>query len=131
MAVCAGWCLGFCAFAETSGLQGTNRPPISVPSSARGLSIQLPDANFRDTPLREIINWIRMESVAADPAGVGVNLILKDDPDGRLGSTRLTIRMTRPTVQDLLRRLSTTVGLYVRVDAHAIVIERAQAVSAR
>jgi DNA-binding IclR family transcriptional regulator len=69
--------------------------------------------------------------VAVDPAGVGVNLILEDDPAGRLGSTRRTIRMTRPTVQDLLRRLSTTVGFYVRVDAHAIVIERAQTVPAR
>jgi len=55
MAVWAGWCLGFFAFAQTSGPQGTNRSPISVPSSARGLSIQLPDANFRDTTLCEII----------------------------------------------------------------------------
>lgn len=95
------------------------------------MELALPDMNFRQAPLRQIIEWIREKSIAADPAGVGANLILKDDPDGASGDMRLTLHVTAPTVRRALNLLATAAGLYVRRDGAAIVIERSAAAAQR
>ncbi len=105
----------------------TNPPP---PRAVRPLTdpfdLELPDMNFRQAPLAEILDWIRDRSREADPSGVGVSLILKDDARGTLAATTLTLRLTRPTVRRALDLLATTAGLYIRRERNVAVIERSR-----
>ncbi|MCX7817896.1 MAG: hypothetical protein N2652_01590 [Kiritimatiellae bacterium] len=100
-------------------------PPARTPTGA--FELELPDMHFRQAPLAEILAWIRDRSREADPEGVGVNLILKDDAAGTLGAMRLTLRLTRPTVRQALELLATTAGLYIRRERNVAVIERSRA----
>ncbi len=106
---------------------GTNPPAHrAVRPVADPFDLELPDMNFRQAPLSEILDWIRDRSRDADPAGVGVSLILKDDARGTLAATPLTLRLTRPTVRRALDLLATTAGLYIRRERHVAVIERSR-----
>lgn len=111
----------------------TNPPPSpAVRPLADPFDLELPDMNFRQAPLAEILDWIRDRSREADPAGVGVSLILKDDARGTLAATPLTLRLTRPTVRRALDLLATTAGLYIRRERNVAIIERSRlAVPAR
>lgn len=114
----------------------TNSPvrPPSAPAAARvadPLRIQLPDMDFRQATVVEIVDWIRDQSIQADPAGVGLSVVLKDDARGTLAATRLTLGLTRPTVQRALELLAASANLYIRRDARAVVIEPSKAVIGR
>ena len=109
------------------------RPPVAAvrPPVADPMTIQLPDMKFRQATVPEIIDWIRDQSIAADPAGVGLSLVLKDDAKGTLAATRLTLGLTRPTVRRALELLATSANLYIRRDARAVVIEPSKVVIGR
>jgi len=123
--------LGWLAVSMATGAAepgGTNPPPAApaVRPLADPFELELPDMNFRQAQLSVILDWIRDRSREADPAGVGVNLILKDDARGTLGATPLTLRLTRPTVRRALDLLATTAGLYIRRDGNVAIIERSR-----
>lgn len=110
-------------------------PPKPLPKPAAvvtdPMEIELPDMQFRQATVAEIIEWIQARSVEADPAGVGANLLFKDDPKRPVGATRLTVALTRPTVRRALGLLASAATLHVRQDARAIVIAPSQAVIGR
>ncbi len=112
------------AGAGSAGPSGAAPPSVRAPAAqpVDPMSLRLPDMNFRQARLADILDWIRDRSAAADPVGVGANLIFKDD--GRLGGISLTIRLKQPTVGEALALLSSVAPLYIRRDPRAIVIER-------
>ncbi len=132
-------CACLCAALAAAGLArggGTNAPARPPPPAAAvravdPLGIRLPDMDFRQAPVVEIVDWIREESAKADPAGIGLSVVLKDDARGTIAATRLTLGLTRPTVQRALDLLATSANLYIRRDARAVVIEPSKAVIGR
>ena len=126
-------CLWICAALAAAGLvraEPTNpparppaRPPVARAAVADPMMLQLPDMEFRQATVTEIVDWIRDRSIEADPGGVGLSVILKDDAKGTLARTRLTLGLKRPTVKRALDLLASTANLYIRRDARALVIE--------
>ena len=99
------------------------RPAAPADLRTKVRTLVLPDLNFRNASLPEVTDFIVEQSRAADPEGVGVSIILKDDARGTLRSRRLTIGVKKPTLEYALRILSSAAGLLVRIDRSAIVIE--------
>lgn len=99
------------------------RPAAPTDLRTKVRTLVLPDLNFRNASLPEVADFIVEQSRAADPEGVGVSIILKDDARGTLRSRRLTIGVKKPTIENALRLLSSAAGLLVRIDPGAIVIE--------
>ena len=100
----------------------TAAPPARV-AVADPMMLQLPDLEFRQATVTEIVDWIRDRSVEADPGGVGLSIVVKDDAKGTMARTRLTLGLKRPTVKRALDLLASTANLYIRRDSRAIVIE--------
>ena len=99
------------------------RPAAPADLRTKVRTLVLPDLDFRNAPLSAVTDFIVEQSRAADPEGVGVSIILKDDARGTLRSRRLTIGVKKPTIESALRLLSSAAGLLVRIDPGAIVIE--------
>ncbi len=97
-------------------------PPASLRQKMAALT--LPDMVFRNTPVSEILQWIMENSAEVDPEKTGVNIIIKDDADRYMAKRRLTMTLKAPTVDQALKLLASTAGLYVRVDERVIVVER-------
>lgn len=106
-------------------------PPRAAAAVTDPMEIQLPDMQFRQATVAEIIDWIQTKSVEADPAGVGANLLFKDDSKRPVGAIRLTLALTRPTVRRALDLLASVATLHVRQDARAIVVTPSQTVIGR
>lgn len=97
-------------------------PPASLRQKMAALT--LPDMVFRNAPVSEILQWIMDKSAEVDPEKTGVNIIIKDDTDRYMAKRRLTMTLKAPTVDQALKLLASTAGLYVRVDERVIVVER-------
>ena len=108
----AGWWLVL-AFVATAGAENTDE---------RMRRLTLPDRAFRDAPALEILRYIEEESRRADPAGVGVNLVVMDDADRRLERTRLTLALRSATVERALRLVASAAALTLRVEENAVVL---------
>ncbi len=106
-------------------------PPPPVAAMFDPMLLPLPDMNFRQATVPEIVEWIREKSIAADPGGNGINLLLKDNAKGVLASTRLTLTLTKPTVRRALDLLASSANLYIRRDSRVTVIEPSQQVIGR
>ncbi|MBM4156208.1 MAG: hypothetical protein FJ221_14455 [Lentisphaerae bacterium] len=122
------WMVAVLAVADTVRAGPTNPPARPPPPSARvaaadPMMLQLPDMEFRQATVSEIVEWIRDRSIEADPGGVGLSVILKDDAKGTMARTRLTLGLKRPTVKRALDLLASTANLYLRRDARVLVIE--------
>ncbi|OQW97327.1 MAG: hypothetical protein BWK77_01970 [Verrucomicrobia bacterium A1] len=117
--------------AETPPAPAPKPPPKPAVAVTDPMEIQLPDMQFRQATVAEIIDWIQARSVEADPAGVGANLLFKDDPKRPVGTTRLTLSLARPTVRRALDLLASVATLHVRQDARVIVITPSQTVIGR
>ena len=121
------WMVAACAVG--TALAGPTNPPARPPPpSARvavadPMMLQLPDMEFRQATVSEIVEWIRDRSIEADPGGAGLSVILKDDAKGTMARTRLTLGLKRPTVKRALDLLASTANLYLRRDARVLVIE--------
>lgn len=115
---------------------GPAKPAAAVPAPAAPVrparpptlaskvhTIVLPDMNFRNAPLSEIVDFIVDRSREADPEGVGVSIIVKDDARGTLRNRRLTISLRKPTIEEAFRLLSSAAGLTLRIDRSAVVVE--------
>lgn len=124
-----GACLAVAA--EPSPTPAPKPPPTPAPAVTDPMEIQLPDMQFRQATVAEILEWIQARSVEADPAGVGANLLFKDDPKRPVGGTRLTLSLTRPTVRRALDLLASVATLHVRQDSRVIVITPSQTVIGR
>ena len=86
-------------------------------------TLRLPDLEFRNATVSEVVDFIVTHSREADPEGTGVSIILKDNARGTVGSHRLTMSVAKPTVEHALKLLATTAELYVRVEASAVILE--------
>ena len=86
-------------------------------------TLRLPDLEFRNATVSEVVDFIVAKSRETDPEGTGVSIIVKDNAKGTVGSHRLTMSVAKPTVEHALKLLATTAELYVRVEASAVILE--------
>lgn len=99
------------------------RPPRPPTLAFKVHTIVLPDMNFRNATLSQIVDFIVDRSREADPEGVGVSIIVKDDARGTLRNRRLTLNLRKPTIEEAFRLLSSAAGLTLRIDRSAVVVE--------
>ena len=107
---------------EIAVAPGPAKPARSLQQKMTALV--LPEMAFRSAPVPEILQWIMDRSAEVDPEKTGVNIIVKDDAQQSIGKHRLTLNLKAPTVDQALKLLATTAGLYIRVDERAVVVER-------
>jgi hypothetical protein len=109
------------ASAAAQDAPAPGRPPIAD-LRTRMEAITLPDVEFRNAPLAEIVERIAEASVRADPSGVGVPIVPKfDAADARIGQ-RLTFVLRGASVARALQILCAAAELHLRVDRDAVVL---------
>lgn len=97
-------------------------------AASKAAAITLPDLAYRDLPLKDILEDIRQKGVAADPEGVGVNLLVKLDE--ALAAKRFTLSVKAPTVERALKLLAAVAGLYLQYEPAYIVIAPSERMTA-
>lgn len=109
-------------------LDGGNTPtpnPIDDESLRRKAnSITIPSVDFRDTPFKDAISFLRMKSIELDneeedPAKKGLNIILKAT---EATDTRITLRLSNVPFSEALRYCAQLAQLRVRYEKAAILI---------
>jgi len=100
---------------------------LSVAASAqtveqRAQAIVLPDRVIRDQSVTEILEAIAEDSVKADPQGVGVSIVVRDDDAGTMARRRLTLTFRGATVERALRLVAAAAALRLQFDAGAVVV---------
>ncbi len=88
----------------------------------RAREILLPDRVIRDQPVTAILVAIADDSVKADPNGVGVSIIVRDDDAGSMARRRLTLTFRSLTVERALRLLAAAAALRLQFDPNAIIV---------
>lgn len=88
----------------------------------RAQKIVLPDRVIRDQPVTEILEAIAVDSVNADPEGVGISIIIRDDAAGAMAGRRLTLTFRGATVERALRLVAAAAALRMQFDANAVVV---------
>lgn len=88
-------------------------------------AIIIPHINFRDTPLREALQYIRQRAVALDfteteSAGKGVNIILKADPESEQANIPITLQLTDVPLRNVLLYLMEGAHMKLKVEPHAV-----------
>jgi hypothetical protein len=80
--------------------------------------IRMPDVQFREASLPDIIEFLAKETRELDPQKLGVNFVLMREPDP--GRT-ITLQLRDVPLTELLRYLSELSGLAYRVERSAVV----------
>ena len=99
------------------------RVAAAEPMQAKARAITLPNLEYRDTPLKAILNDIVEKSREADPEKAGVNLAI--NLDDALAGRKLTMAVSKPTVERALKVLGMTAGLAIRYESGVIIVEKA------
>ena len=99
------------------GVHGEDTPLLE-----RLRRLMLPDRVFRDESVTAILAYIEMAAAAADPEGVGVNLVVFDDPERPLDQVRLTLVFRSATVEQALRQIAAAAALTLQFEAHAVIV---------
>jgi len=81
-------------------------------------------ADFQNATIPEIVVWMRSESRRLDPDKVGVNFILhqSDRPNAPSRRSRITLALTRISMEDLLRYVCMASGMHYAIENNAVVI---------
>ncbi len=113
----------------------TEVPPImeQVPLKPQGTSaihrkldeIIIPQINFRDTPLREALQYLRQRAAAldvqeSDPIRKGVNIILKAAPESDQAHIPITLQLTEVPLRNVLIYLMEGANMKLKIEPYAI-----------
>lgn len=88
----------------------------------RARQIILPDREIRDQSVTDILALIAEESVQADPEGVGVNIVIRDDPAGCMANRRLTLMFRAMTVERALQLIASAAALQLQFEPNAVIV---------
>ncbi len=88
-------------------------------------TIMIPHINFRDSPLREALQYIRQRAATLDvtesePARKGVNIILKADPESEQANIPITLQLTDVPLRNVLLYLMEGANMKLKVEPHAV-----------
>ncbi|MEO0448314.1 MAG: hypothetical protein AAF191_19805, partial [Verrucomicrobiota bacterium] len=84
-------------------------------------TIQIPEVNFAETPLREALAYLVVRSKQLDPSGQGVNMILQST-DPSLAETPVTMSLRGVPLRSVLDYLTQVAGVDYRVENYAVSI---------
>ncbi len=115
---------------------GTNRYVVMIGTSDVSVSrqletIMLPEVNFRQTDLRDVVTFLQDASITYDPQGLGVNFLLMPlkAPTGKGGSTvtsttypKVTMNIKEVPLKDVLSLIHSATGFGMRIQHNAVVI---------
>ncbi|HET6409648.1 MAG TPA: M56 family metallopeptidase, partial [Chthoniobacteraceae bacterium] len=132
----AGICLAGSALAQLKGQEQPTPPrPIpglEAPKSGQGESpartrlkansIILPKIEFKEAEIREVIDYLRKQSVKHDPKKEGVSFVLKFDDADSLPKGKITLSLTDTPLLEAAKYVANLVGMKVRVEPYAIAI---------
>lgn len=83
----------------------------------------LPKVEFRDSTLRECIGFLVAKSKELDPAGEGVNIVLKDVD--KIGDAMITLSLSNVPITEVIRYVAALAGSEVVADEFSYVIQPA------
>lgn len=83
----------------------------------------LPKVEFRDSTLRECIDFLVAKSKELDPAGEGVNIVLKDVD--KIGDAMITLSLSNVPITEVIRYVAALAGSEVVADEFSYVIQLA------
>jgi type II secretory pathway component HofQ len=81
----------------------------------------LPKVEFRDSTLRECIGFLVAKSKKLDPAGEGVNIVLKDVD--KIGDAMITLSLSNVPITEVIRYVAALAGSEVVADEFSYVIQ--------
>ena len=81
---------------------------------------ELPAVEYRNARVDEAFESLSDASRAADPDGVGVNIIYRG-PEGE-AAPRITLTLRRISLYDAIRYITEVTGLHYRLDDNAVII---------
>ncbi|PWU07448.1 MAG: type II and III secretion system protein, partial [Verrucomicrobia bacterium] len=88
-------------------------------------TIIIPHVNFRDSPLREALQYVRQRAATldiaeSDPTRRGVNIILKADPESEQANIPITLQLTDVPLRNVLLYLMEGANMKLKVETHAV-----------
>lgn len=95
---------------------------VAQTAEQRARTITLPDREVRDQSLVDILTAIADDSVKADPDGIGVNIIIRDDAAGSMAGRRLTLMFRAMTVERALRLIASAAALQLQFEPNAVIV---------
>ncbi len=104
------------------GLLAAAQTPPSAVWTARVAEVRGSQA-----PFRAALSDLQATAVSADPARVGLNIVVRELEERR---PRITLHLRNVTLYDALRYLAEVAGLNLRMDEHAVVLSRADSPAA-
>ena len=85
--------------------------------------IVIPSIEFRNAALADVVRFFVDASIAADPEGTGVNIVLPPGPAGGEAPPRtVTLQLRRVSLYDALKIVADVAGLTVRLDESGAVL---------
>ncbi|HOW97068.1 MAG TPA: hypothetical protein P5567_09585 [Kiritimatiellia bacterium] len=85
--------------------------------------ITLPSIEFRNAALPDVVQFLVDASVAGDPEGTGVNIVLPPEPAaGEAAPRTVTLSLRRVSLYDALALVAEVSGLSVRLDERGVVL---------
>jgi len=103
--------------------------PKKTGAAAGAAKIIFPKIDFRDSSLREAVEFLVAKSKALDPEQKGVNVVLTDE--GKASDVKITLSLANVPLSEVLRYVAALAGLDLREDEFAIFIGQAQATGAK
>lgn len=91
-------------------------------------TIIIPSVSFRDTTIREAVDFIKQRSIAldtseSDSSRKGINIVLKLDPSqGGETGTRITLGLTNVPLRTALEYIAQAANLKIKVEPYAVAI---------
>lgn len=95
---------------------------VAETAEQRARRIVLPDREVRDQSVVDILTAIADASVQADPEGVGVNIVIRDDAAGSMAGRRLTLLFRAMTVERALRLIASAAALQLQFEPNAVIV---------
>lgn len=89
----------------------------------------VPEIEVRDAEATAVVEWLRAESARLSADGTPVNIVLLAPAEARLG--RISLSLRNIPLLDALRYAAEAAGLTLRVESHAVVLERPGPAAAR
>ncbi len=100
-----------------------------MPSETAAKAIVIPNIEFREAHISDIVQFLREASIACCPEGTNVNLVVQvsdTNTVGRGASRRVTLTMRNISLYDTLKYATEPLGLTIRFDERAIVITESE-----
>lgn len=110
------------------GKTPTSPTPGTVVLQDRLKQIVLPSLKFKETPLKDVVDYLKMKSRELDPARQGVNVLAR--PGEKRLETPITLTLTNVTLGDALHAVADLAGMRMQVQAYAVILDVARPTAA-